>query len=55
MESKKFLDEVVSRLEAGQVHEKVIKYVVFKIKQSFRNGVEVGVKKQAAKAKGQED
>jgi hypothetical protein len=55
MENKKFLQEITGKLEQSGADEKVINFVIFKVKQSFRNGVEVGTKQalaKAAKAKG---
>jgi hypothetical protein len=46
MGNKKFLLEIEARLTEEEVSEATINYMIGKIKQSFRNGVEVG-KKQA--------
>jgi hypothetical protein len=49
MENKKFLQEIAAKLQESGADEKVVNFVIFKVRQSFRNGVEVGVKQALAK------
>jgi hypothetical protein len=46
---KKFLAVIEATLTKATVNEKIIDYVIAKVKQSFRNGVEVGIKQASTK------
>ena len=46
MNNTKFITDIEDRLSDAKFDEKVINYVIGKIKQSFRNGVSVGKRKK---------
>lgn len=49
MNNKKFLVDIEDRLAGAQIEDKVINYVIGKVRQSFRNGVSVGKKQKSEK------
>jgi hypothetical protein len=44
MSDQKFIASIEARMSDAKIDEKIINFVIGKVKQSFRNGVSVGEK-----------